>query len=362
MRPDDPTSISPAADAAPEVSPFLKGFWYLAVSGQQLRPGRLQGRTLLGEPVVLGRRADGTVFALRDICPHRALPLSFGHFDGVELECGYHGWRFDGAGQCTAIPSLLPDQPFDPSRIRVRHYPCREVQGAVWVFFGQGREDEAVLPDPEAAPGLGDRPPQIAVSMSFECGVDEAVIGLVDPAHGPFVHSSWWWRSRRSIHQKVKSFAPSPLGFTMVRHTPSRNSAAYRLLGGELSTEITFRLPGVRLEHIRAGRHAVCNLTAVTPINERRTLVHNLLYWTQPWLAPMRWLFSPVARAFLDQDRRMLSRQQIGLSHRPPMILVDDADTQAKWYFRLKKEWRRVEAEGGEFRNPVKPTELRWQS
>ena len=98
--------------------------------------------------------------------------------------------------------------------------------------------------------------------------IDHAVVGLMDPAHGPFVHRAWWWRSRRSIHEKAKAFAPSPCGFTMSRHAPSSNSRAYRLLGGAPETEISFRLPSVRIEQIRAGRHAVANLTAITPIDD----------------------------------------------------------------------------------------------
>jgi phenylpropionate dioxygenase-like ring-hydroxylating dioxygenase large terminal subunit len=60
--------------------------------------------------------------------------------------------------------------------------------------------------------------------MIFSCGPDHAVVGLMDPAHGPFVHRAWWWRSRRSIHEKEKRFEPAPLGFRMCRHAPSANS------------------------------------------------------------------------------------------------------------------------------------------
>ena len=38
--------------------------------------GRLVHRMMLGEPVLLGRDDAGAVFALRDICPHRGMPLS----------------------------------------------------------------------------------------------------------------------------------------------------------------------------------------------------------------------------------------------------------------------------------------------
>ena len=148
------------------------------------------------------------------------------------------------------------------------------------------------------------------------------------------------------MHEKSKEFAPSPWGFTMVRHAPSRNSRAYKLLGGTPATEIQFRLPGVRIEHIRAGRHTLCNLTAVTPIDENATEINHAIYWTMPWLTPLRPLLRPFVKAFLGQDRDIVAQQQLGLRHDPPLLLIDDSDTQAKWYYRLKAEYVRARAEG----------------
>ena len=65
----------------------LREAWYYAAPGHLVRRGRTVARTMLGEPLLIGRDRAGGVFALRDICPHRAMPLSFGAFDGAEIEC-----------------------------------------------------------------------------------------------------------------------------------------------------------------------------------------------------------------------------------------------------------------------------------
>ncbi|MGE0726254.1 MAG: Rieske 2Fe-2S domain-containing protein [Alphaproteobacteria bacterium] len=338
---------------------LLRELWYLVLPGPRLPPGRLVGRTVLGEPIVLGRGPDGAPFALRDICPHRGIPLSCGRLDRGEVECAYHGWRFAPDGACTAIPSLVEDQRLDLGRIKVRRYPCREVQGNVWVFFG--REPDRAPPIP-VVPDIDADALRIAESMTFPGPIDHAVVGLMDPAHGPFVHRAWWWRSRRSIHAKAKRFAPSPWGFTMVRHRPSSNSRAYRLLGGVPETEITFRLPSVRVEHVRAGRHVFCGLTAIMPVNERESEIHHMIYWTMPWLTLLRPVLRPFVRTFLRQDRDIMEKQQAGLAHDPPLMLIDDADRPAKWYYRLKNEYARSTAEGRAFVNPVTERELRWRS
>lgn len=347
------------AGVEPDSAAPLRDMWYFALPGHRIGRGRTVAKTLLGEPLLIGRGRDGGVFALRDICPHRGMPLSEGRFDGGEVECCYHGWRFDTGGRCTAIPSLCADQELDIGRIRVKAYPAAEVQGNVWVFFGQ---DPAGAPEVPVLPDIGERPCDLFESVRMPCGIDHAVVGLMDPAHGPFVHRAWWWRSRGSMHEKAKAFAASPWGFTMLRHAPSRNSKAYRLLGGRPETEIVFRLPSVRIEHVRVGRHVLCNLTAVTPLAAGESEVNHAIYWSLPWLTPLKPLLRPYVRAFLDQDRAVMAKQQDGLKHDPPLMLINDADTQARWYHRLKNEYARARAAGRPFVNPVKDRVLRWRS
>ncbi|NWG45886.1 MAG: aromatic ring-hydroxylating dioxygenase subunit alpha [Alphaproteobacteria bacterium] len=363
---------------------FLRNLWYFALPSAELAPRALVRKVLLGEPVLLGRTETGTAFALRDLCPHRGVPLSAGRLKGKgeaaaggvcaesAVECPYHGWRFGTDGRCTAIPSLLPDQGVDISRIRVRNYPVREQQGLLWVHMGAEGDDrlgEAAQAAAEPAepppllPGFGaDARPAFIERMSFACHVDHAVIGLMDPAHGPFVHRSWWWRSEASIHAKAKAFGPAPRGFSMLEHAPSKNSGAYKLLGGKPTTEITFSLPGLRTELIRIGKNRVLGFTAVTPLEDEKTEVTQIFYWTLPWLALIRPFFRPFARSFLRQDHDMVMLQREGLKFNPRLMLINDADMQAKWYFRLKKDWAEAQERGTPFVNPVEPVTLRWRS
>src|SRR5258707_2824324 len=97
-----------AQESASEADPgFLWDFWYPAARSTQMRGQRLAKAVLLEVPLVLGRTAEGKAFAMRDSCPHRGMPLSYGRLDGEVVECRHHGWRFDACGgQCVEIPSL----------------------------------------------------------------------------------------------------------------------------------------------------------------------------------------------------------------------------------------------------------------
>jgi phenylpropionate dioxygenase-like ring-hydroxylating dioxygenase large terminal subunit len=343
---------------------FLRNLWYYGLPGEQLKPGKMAAKTLLNEPIVFGRSRDGQVFALRDICPHRAVPLSCGRFDGQEVECCYHGWRFDTEGQCTAMPSLAADRKLNLELFRVKQYLVQEVQGNIWIYMPENDQIEGNLPeiDIPLVPGFPNQSYQAIETLRFPCFVDHAVVGLMDPAHVPFVHRVWWWRSDAVLSDEVKAFDPIPYGFTMRRHQLERQTFFYKLIGDTPEVEISFQLPGVRIEQITTKSHTVCNLTTITPITETETEVTTTFYTTLPWFAPLKPILLPFMRAFLNQDRDMVVKQQIGLQSNPPLMLVDDADAQARWYYQLRAEFARAQAENRPFINPVKEQVLRWRS
>jgi len=342
---------------------FLRNLWYFALPATALRKRQLVHKLMLGEPILLGRTEAGEAFALRDLCPHRGVPLTAGRISDGTVECAYHGWRFKPSGQCAFIPSLVGEEGVEPAKIRVRSYPLIERNGLIWVYMAQDPASDAA---PEtgipALPIAADAKPRMIEAQKFPCEIDHAVMGLMDPAHGPFVHKVWWWRSANSIHAKAKKYAPIPRGFTMVSHKPSSNSLLYRVLGGDVKTEISFELPSVRVEHIKAGRHEIVGLTTCTPVTELETEVTQTFFWTMNWVTPFKPIFRRAAVTFLNQDRAMVTLQAQGLKFNPRLMLIQDADVPAMWYHRLKKEWTASRSEGRDFSNPVPETTLRWRS
>ena len=347
-------------------SPLL-GFWYPAIAASQVRLGKMKAQILLGSPLVICRNHHGQPFALRDICPHRGMPLSFGEFDGDRLECSYHGWQFDMNGRCQHIPALIEGDALQAEKIGVTAYRCQEQDGYIWVFVPDATEKNPVVPEVPRLPLYSDQYRFLHISTMLKCTIDDGIVGLMDPAHGPFVHQSWFWRSRDSIHEKAKEFEPIPYGFRMKAHEPSRNSALYKVLGlygQDVTTTIDFVLPNLRYEIVRCGSYWFSSRATVTPITDKECRIDFYAAWNVfRWVPFSKTLFRLIARHFLDQDKRIMEQQAVGLQYKPPLMLLDDADTPAKWYYKLKAAYLASRRNGVAFDHPLKgPVTLRWRS
>jgi phenylpropionate dioxygenase-like ring-hydroxylating dioxygenase large terminal subunit len=353
------------AEVAGPPAELIFGDWYPALRANELRAGKTAKAMLLGVPLLLGRMTGGKLFALRDLCPHRGIPLSAGWFDGETVTCKYHGWRFEPcSGQCKEIPSLTSHETLDPTKIFASAFPCEERDGYAWVYLpspGTGRAGETLPPVPEL-PRFSAKYRSAHLLAELPCNVDHGIIGLMDPAHGPFVHQSWWWRSQASIHEKEKHFEPIPEGFRMSAHAPSGNSAPYKLLGvyGEpITTQIDFVLPNRRYETIRCGAKWFSSLTTVTPITASTCRIDVYAAWNVFYHVPFVTSIATFFGArFVRQDQQTMIEQAEGLRFNPGLMLIDDADKPAKWYFALKQA--RLKGTG---EHPLSgPVTLHWRS
>jgi len=341
---------------------FLRDSWYLGAHSANIRKGTLKRELMLGEPVLIGRMRTGQAFALRDICPHRGVPLSAGRVLAENnVECPYHGWQFNKEGVCTHIPSLVDGQALDPSNIRVRSYPVCEQDGLIWVYVAANPRDGTAPRTEPPKVSLPNSQPRWVESQLFHCDIDHAVIGLMDPAHAAYVHGRWWWKVRPK--EKTKHYAPLPTGFVMTRHRPSK--PAYEIFGADVSTEITFELPSTRFENIRGrvfGRQVdVIGLTTCTPRDAETTQVTQTFYWPS-WLGFIKPFFMALGPTFLADDRKIVELQREGLKFSPSLMLIQDSDVPAMWYHRLKKAWAESIRTGNPFVNPVQEKTLRWRS
>lgn len=161
---------------------FVKNAWYIAARSQELS-GQPLGRILLGEPVVLYRRADRSPVALEDRCCHRRAPLSVGKVEGDCLRCGYHGFLYDPKGTCVWVPGAAKI----PPAAKVRAYPVVERHGWLWVWMGEAaKADESAIPDLHynQSPGWVSAGSYLPVKAGYFLLVEN----LLDLSHVAFTH------------------------------------------------------------------------------------------------------------------------------------------------------------------------------
>jgi len=351
---------SPGARKPHSLRP-LQNFWYFALPSAALARGKMKAIKLCSHSVLLGRTNDGKVFAMRDLCPHRSTPLHQGQFDGEEIQCHYHGWKFAPDGRCTLIPALCAPQEHFGDRIRNATFPCREAQGAIWVFIGD--RDREHLPELPLVPDIGDAQPQAYCAIPYPLNCDHTAFTFFDPAHVAFVHSSPFIRRRsHTIRDKVKEMKPVGLGWEVKRHPVPPDNLFYKLFGKNATTGIQYLLPGTRIERVEGEKYWAVSVATIASTTDEETVVHQAFYWNFPYLSPIKGLIRYLINHFLHEDRIYAIKQREGLAAQVPFMLIGDADAQIRWFQELRQAWLYAEAEGIPFKNPLTAQTLRFRS
>jgi vanillate O-demethylase monooxygenase subunit len=164
----------------------LRQTWQPVANAADLRPGAIIGYTLLGTELVVSRFADGRLLAADVACPHKGARLTAGCIRDGELVCPYHGWRFDAAGGCLSIPSLVEPSPEKLALSHLRTYEVQERYGFVWVKLAPSAHALPDVPEFEDARWTYVMGPP----MRFAAGWRREVENYLDMSHFAFAHST----------------------------------------------------------------------------------------------------------------------------------------------------------------------------
>jgi len=289
---------------------FPQEWWYPACMSHDL--GRHpQAVTLMDLPLVLFRDRDGDAHALVDRCPHRNVPLSLGrvHPDGT-LQCGYHGWRFDGGGRCTAVPALDAAIGDGPSPRDATGRPVREQDGVVWIW---GSADTAPCRDPFRLPVLGDgrHVGQVVFQRDIDTTMHASLENALDVPHTAFLHGGLFRKSGQGPRVQAERtdlpdgvevrFLGEPAAFGPIR------------LGRDTTFDHwdRFFLPSIAQVEYRIGDAVrIVNNILHLPLSATRTRAWFVLRFRSPLPAKA---LAPIVRArgkkILEQDVEMLEAQ-----------------------------------------------------
>ncbi|KAK6915844.1 Rieske [2Fe-2S] iron-sulfur domain [Dillenia turbinata] len=169
--------------------------WYPIMPVCDLDKRVPHGKRVMGiDVVVWWDRNENQWKVFDDCCPHRLAPLSEGRIDQWgRLQCVYHGWCFNGAGDCKFIPQAAPDGPpvHTFKKACVAPYPSIVQHDIVWFLPNTDPQykDIHLKKRPPYIPELEDPLyTKVLASRDIHYGYEVLIENLMDPAHVPYSH------------------------------------------------------------------------------------------------------------------------------------------------------------------------------
>jgi phenylpropionate dioxygenase-like ring-hydroxylating dioxygenase large terminal subunit len=303
---------------------YLRNAWYLGAFADELKAGEMLARTLLDEPLVFFRQADGSVAALFDRCPHRFAPLSKGRLcdGGASVQCGYHGLRFGSLGNCVHNPH---GDGVIPKALRVKAYATRERDGLIWWWAGDaGEADDTLIPDCSQITRASEHA-TVRGYVPMTCHYQLLVDNILDLTHADYLHTGTLGSGALSrCKPEVEELSKGGIRITWLSNGDYAPPAfdAHLRRQGQLTdqwTEVTWTPPSIMLLRLGATLHGesreqgveAMTWHIVTPESADRT---HYWYWgcrnfsispeANAVIAPM------IEHTFTQQDKPMLEAQQ----------------------------------------------------
>lgn len=301
-------------------------YWYPVGWASNLKSGEVISVKVWNQEIAVYRDGEGQIHALEDLCPHKGVALHKGKVMGRNLACRYHGWEFDGQGDCVHIPYLPPEQKLPCAKAKA--YPVQEKYDLIWVFPGDSElAGEQPPPDvPEyGQPGWFD----VSVTARFDAHFSICNENSMDVFHG-FLHENLqgWYNP---VLQKLRETEDT----VTADYRVSYRGKLAKFLGLSDTTEEVTRTVSVqyRYPHYYSTMPGVSALYLMRlPVAATESRSFALFFFRVPlpnWvLEPIKPVLRAVLRRFvlhrfLDQDIEMMESEQQHYLQDPRRRLVE---------------------------------------
>ena len=205
--------------------------WFQVLYSRELAVGEAKPLFYFDQDLVAFRTESGEAKVLDAFCPHMGAHLGYGihehmgkgaEVQGENIVCPFHGWQFNGAGQCAHIPYATNTPPrVAKGESVIRAWPVREINQCILVWYHPQGAGPMFEPDvvPEAGPDSEEWGEMRSHVWDIHTHMQEIGENAVDPAHSKYVHGTTdipdvptleFDGYRRSGHLKTRN--PTPRG------------------------------------------------------------------------------------------------------------------------------------------------------
>jgi 5,5'-dehydrodivanillate O-demethylase len=199
---------------------YMRLFWQPVYRAKDLPAGHARPIKIMNEEFTLYRGEGGKPHVVEFRCAHRGAQLSAGWVEEDCIRCMYHGWKYDGAGNCVEQPA--EEKPFT-EKIYIRAYPTEEYLGLIFAYLGEGEAPALPRYPRFELPGIVDPLP----SLLWPCNYFQRLENAGDGAHLPFTHrDSYFSANARTGIPKVAR-AETDFGLITYATFPSGATQAY---------------------------------------------------------------------------------------------------------------------------------------
>ena len=251
---------------------FMRKFWQPLYVANDLAPGTAKPVRIMSEDFTLYRGQSGKPYLIDFRCAHRQTQLSAGWIEDDCIRCFYHGWKYDGSGQCVEIPG---EQESLAEQVKIRSYPVQEYLGLIFVYIGEG-EPPAMPRYPECeGPGILD-----ALSKGiWPCNYFSQLDNAGDPIHIPYTHREA--RRRVGIETPVRRMIPEETEYGIKYTTTTANGdkiVRHFFMPNIIQLITNLRHDGIFLDDSPSGGAIMPRLVWQVPIDDQNFVAFVVTY------------------------------------------------------------------------------------
>ncbi len=194
---------------------YMRAYWHPVHRAEDLLPGRAVPLRVMSEDFTLYRGQSGTPHLTAPRCAHRGTQLSTGWVEEDSIRCRYHGWKYNGSGQCVEQPG---EEGAFAEKVKIPTFPVQEYLGLIFAYLGEGAPPAfRRYPQFEGAGLLFTLPPE-----SWPCNFFNRLDNDPDAYHVVYTHTESIRRAKRqSRYTKRETTAElTPYGLRTVVRLP----------------------------------------------------------------------------------------------------------------------------------------------
>ena len=178
-------SLLPETAKETEMGALLRRAWQPVALSRDIEVGNAKPIRILSEDLTLFRGYSGQAYLIGGRCAHRMTSLHSGWVEGDELRCMYHGWRYNGIGQCTQMPAEKDELTVT---VKIPGYPVHEYCGLVFAYFGEGVPSAFDLPRKDVFEQPDTDIMLFTREQTWPCNWFQHIENSMDAVHVSFVH------------------------------------------------------------------------------------------------------------------------------------------------------------------------------